>query len=170
MSWLRCLSGLRRGHRPWGGVGRGSWLSLLLSVLMGFGILQAAQMQAAAEFNLPPLPYSANALEPAVDGSTMKIHHDLHHSAYVANLNAQIPTFPELASADLTALQGSISKYSAAVRNNGGGHYNHSLFWTVMAPAGHAAAVQPSGRKSLRLRLGLADREARWRLGHHKHP
>jgi superoxide dismutase len=64
---------------------------------MGFGILQAAPMQAAAEFSLPPLPYSANALEPAVDGSTMKIHHDLHHGAYVANLNAQIPTFPELA-------------------------------------------------------------------------
>ena len=158
VSWLRCLSGLRRGYRPWGGVGRGSWLSLLLSVLVGFGIFQATPMQAAAEFSLPPLPYSANALEPAVDARTMKIHHDLHHGAYVANLNAQIPTFPELASADLTTLQGSISKYSAAVRNNGGGHYNHSLFWAVMAPAGKGG--QPSADLAKAIKSAFGSKQA----------
>ena len=154
VSWLFCRTDLGRGHRPWGGVGRGSWLSLLLSVLMAIGILQAAPMQAAAEFNLPPLPYSANALAPGVDARTMKIHHDLHHSAYVANLNAQIPTFPELASADLTTLQGSISKYSAAVRNNAGGHYNHSLFWTVMAPAGKGGQPSADLVKAIKLAFG----------------
>ena len=105
MSWLFCGSGLCRWLLPRNVVGHGSWLSLLLSVLVGFGIFQAAPMRASAEFSLPPLPYSANALEPAVDARTMKIHHDLHHGAYVANLNAQIPTFPELASADLTTLR-----------------------------------------------------------------
>ncbi|MEN9879094.1 MAG: Superoxide dismutase [Cyanobacteriota bacterium] len=154
MGLLLCLSSFRRGPQLWGGVGRGSWLSLLLSVLVGFGILQAAPLQAAAEFSLPPLPYSANALEPVVDGRTMKIHHDLHHAAYVANLNAQIPSFPELASADLTTLQGSISKYPAAVRNNGGGHYNHSLFWTVMAPAGKGGHPSADLTKAIKSAFG----------------
>jgi len=158
MSWLFCRPDLSRGHGPRSGVGRSSWLSLLLSVLVGIGILQAAPMQAAAEFSLPPLPYSANALEPAVDARTMKIHHDLHHVAYVANLNAQIPTFPELASVDLTTLQGSISKYSAAVRNNGGGHYNHSLFWTVMAPAGKGG--QPSADLANAIKLAFGSQQA----------
>jgi len=154
MSWLFCGSGLCRWLLPRNVVGRGSWLSLLLSVFVAIGILQAAPMQAAAEFSLPPLPYSANALEPAVDARTMKIHHDLHHGAYVANLNAQIPTFPELASADLTTLQGSISKYSAAVRNNGGGHYNHSLFWTVMAPADKGGQPSADLAKAINLAFG----------------
>jgi Fe-Mn family superoxide dismutase len=113
-----------------------SWLSVGLSLVMGLGIVLAAPLQAVAEFSLPPLPYAANALEPSIDARTMTIHHDRHHAAYVANLNAQIPAFPELATVDLTTLQGSISKFSPAVRNNGGGHYNHSLFWTVMAPGG----------------------------------
>jgi len=154
MSWLFCRSGLCRWLLPRNVVGHGSWLSLLLSVLVGIGILQAAPTQAAAEFSLPPLPYAANALEPAVDGRTMNIHHDLHHGAYVANLNAQIPTFPELASADLTTLQGSISKYSAAVRNNGGGHYNHSLFWTVMAPADKGGQPSADLAKAINLAFG----------------
>ena len=158
MSWLFCGSGLCRWLLPRNVVGHDSWLSLLLSVLVGFGIFQAAPMQASAEFSLPPLPYSANALEPAVDARTMKIHHDLHHGAYVANLNAQIPTFPELASADLTTLQGSISKYSAAVRNNAGGHYNHSLFWTVMAPAGKGG--QPSADLANAIKLAFGSQQA----------
>jgi len=114
----------------------GSWLSFGLSLVVGLGVVLAGPLQAAAEFSLPPLPYAANGLEPSIDARTMGIHHDRHHATYVANLNAQIPAFPELASVDLTTLQAAISTYSPAVRNNGGGHYNHSLFWTVMAPAG----------------------------------
>jgi len=154
MSSLFSFLGLRCGYPPLGGVGLGSWLSLLLSMLVGFGILQAAPMQASAEFSLPPLPYSNNALESAIYAPTMKIHHDLHHGAYVANLNAQISAFPGLASADLTTLQGSISKYSAAVRNNGGGHYNHSLFWTVMAPAGKGGQPSADLAKAIKSAFG----------------
>ena len=83
---------------------------------------------------LPPLPYAPEALEPAIDASTMTIHHDRHHGAYVANLNGQIKANPALAQLSLDALQGQISKFPAAVRNNGGGHWNHSMFWKLMAP------------------------------------
>ena len=113
-----------------------------LSAVLGLGSLLSAPAQAAAEFSLPPLPYAPKALEPTIDARTMTIHHDRHHAAYVANLNAQIANAPALASIDLVELQGTISSYSPAVRNNGGGHYNHSLFWTLMAPAGKGG--QPS--------------------------
>jgi len=89
-----------------------------------------------ADFVLPPLPYDPSALEPAIDATTMTLHHDRHHAAYVANLNAQIAANPELKSLSLEALQGQIARFPAAVRNNGGGHWNHSQFWSVMAPAG----------------------------------
>ena len=144
----------------------GSWLSSWLSVGLSFGlslvvglaVVLAAPLQAAAEFSLPPLPYAANGLEPSIDERTMTIHHDRHHAAYVANLNAQIPTFPELASVDLTTLQGAISNYSPAVRNNGGGHYNHSLFWTVMAPGGQGG--QPSAALSKAIKAAFGSQEA----------
>ncbi|MCP9931746.1 superoxide dismutase [Cyanobium sp. AMD-g] len=93
-----------------------------------------------ATFVLPPLPYPADALAPAIEPTTMTIHHDRHHGAYVANLNARIADHPELEGMALEDLQGQISRYPAAVRNNGGGHYNHSLFWQVMAPTGQGGA------------------------------
>ena len=89
---------------------------------------------AAAQFTLAPLPYPADALEPHIDRITMEIHHGRHHAAYVNNLNAQVQNFPDLAGLSLEALQGQISRFNAAVRNNGGGHYNHELFWKLMAP------------------------------------
>jgi Fe-Mn family superoxide dismutase len=70
----------------------------------------------------------------------MTIHHDRHHGAYVANLNGQIQANPSLADLNLTDLQAKISKYPLAVRNNGGGHWNHSLFWTLLAPAGQGGS------------------------------
>jgi superoxide dismutase, Fe-Mn family len=91
---------------------------------------------AAAQFALFPLPYAADALEPHIDRKTMEIHHGRHHAAYVNNLNAQVKNFPELAGLSLEELQGQISKFNTAVRNNGGGHYNHDLFWKLMAPEG----------------------------------
>ena len=146
----------------WFGSWLSSWfsfsLSCGLSLVVGFAVVLAAPLQAAAEFSLPPLPYAANGLEPSIDARTMTIHHDRHHAAYVANLNAQIPTFPELASVDLTTLQGSISNYSPAVRNNGGGHYNHSLFWTVMAPAGKGG--KPSLALSQAIKAAFGSQEA----------
>jgi Fe-Mn family superoxide dismutase len=89
-----------------------------------------------ADFALPPLPYAPEALEPAIDATTMALHHDRHHAAYVANLNAQIKANPGLNKLSLEALQGQISRFPVAVRNNGGGHWNHSQFWAVMAPVG----------------------------------
>lgn len=107
---------------------------------------------AAAQFSLAPLPYATDALEPHIDKTTMEIHHDRHHAAYVNNLNAQVKTNPELANLSLEAIQGQISKYGTAVRNNAGGHYNHDLFWKLMAPAGQggkpSAAVEAAIAKS----------------------
>lgn len=84
-------------------------------------------------FTLPALPYATNALEPHIDAKTMEIHHGKHHNAYVTNLNAAVAGKPE-ESLSIEEICKNISKYPAAVRNNGGGHYNHSLFWTIMAP------------------------------------
>jgi len=86
-------------------------------------------------FKLPPLPYAFNALEPSIDAQTMEIHHGKHHAAYVAKLN-DAAQGTELENMSLNDLMSVIGKNSAAVRNNGGGHFNHSLFWTVMSPNG----------------------------------
>ncbi len=90
--------------------------------------------------SLPPLPYDFAALEPHIDAQTMQIHHDKHHQAYVDNLNKALAG-TEGENASLEDLMANISKYPAAVRNNGGGHWNHSLFWTVLGPNGG----QPQG-------------------------
>ncbi len=84
-------------------------------------------------FELPALAYATDALEPHIDKATMEIHHGKHHQAYVTNLNKALEGKPD-ANASLEDLMKNISKQPAAVRNNGGGHYNHSLFWTVLGP------------------------------------
>jgi Fe-Mn family superoxide dismutase len=90
-------------------------------------------------FQLPPLPYANNALEPHFDALTMEIHHDRHHAAYVNNLNAAIESQPELQEMSIEQLMAGISKHSTAIRNNGGGHFNHSLFWKLLSPNGGGA-------------------------------
>ena len=91
-------------------------------------------------FTLPELPYAYDALEPFIDAQTMKIHHSAHHQAYVNNLNAALAKHPENEGKDLNELLKNLDKLPAdiqtAVRNNGGGHYNHDFFWKVLAPAG----------------------------------
>lgn len=84
-------------------------------------------------FELPALPYANNALEPHIDAKTMEIHHDKHHQAYVTNLNNAIAG-TDAEKMSIEDICKNISKFPAAVRNNGGGHYNHSLFWTIMGP------------------------------------
>lgn len=86
-------------------------------------------------FELPALPYAFPALEPHIDARTMEIHHGKHHQAYVTNLNNAIAG-TDAEKMSIEDICRSISKYPAAVRNNGGGHFNHSLFWTVMKPGG----------------------------------
>ena len=87
---------------------------------------------------LPPLPYAFDALEPHIDAQTMQIHHGKHHQAYVNNLNAALEKAPELQNKPLDELLGKLDSVPEgirmAVRNNGGGHWNHSLFWQIMAP------------------------------------
>ncbi len=112
----------------------------VLACLTALLVLLGSALPAWADFSLPPLPYPAEALEPAIDATTMTIHHDRHHGAYVANLNAQIDANPALATLSLEALQGQIASFPLAVRNNGGGHWNHSQFWAVMAPKGRGGA------------------------------
>jgi Fe-Mn family superoxide dismutase len=92
-------------------------------------------------FELPQLPYDFNALEPHIDAKTMEIHHGKHHNAYVTNLNKALEG-SDLEGKDLNDLMRNISSAPAAVRNNGGGHFNHSLFWTVLGPDGGG---EPSG-------------------------
>jgi Fe-Mn family superoxide dismutase len=92
-------------------------------------------------FTLPPLPYAFNALEPHIDAQTMQIHHDKHHQAYVDNLNKAIAG-TEHENKSLEELIASAGKISPAVRNNGGGHWNHSFFWEILGAGGG----QPPGK------------------------
>jgi Fe-Mn family superoxide dismutase len=95
-------------------------------------------------FELPPLPYPKDALEPHIDAMTMEIHHGKHHNAYVTNLNAAIAG-TENEGKSIEELMANISKLPPAVRNNGGGHYNHSLFWTILSPKGGGEPTGPIG-------------------------
>ncbi|MGB8252643.1 MAG: superoxide dismutase [Anaerolineaceae bacterium] len=91
-------------------------------------------------FELPPLVYAFNALEPAIDALTMEIHHDKHHAAYVANLNKAMENQPELQGKSIEALLKDLNAIPevvrTAIRNNGGGHANHSLYWNILSPGG----------------------------------
>ena len=93
-------------------------------------------------FELPPLPYEPNALEPSIDAQTMTIHHDKHHNTYVTNLNAAVQG-TEFENMEIGELIANLDRVPAekrtAVRNNGGGHWNHSMFWQIMGPGGGGA-------------------------------
>ena len=93
-------------------------------------------------FELAPLPYPSNALEPHIDQQTMEIHHGKHHNAYVTNLNNAIKG-TELEGKSIEELVATISKHPVAVRNNGGGHWNHSFFWSILSPDGGG---EPTGK------------------------
>jgi Fe-Mn family superoxide dismutase len=103
--------------------------------LMGAGVLlssfRSRQVMENASFTLPALPYAFDALEPHIDKLTMEIHHDRHHKAYVDNLNKAVGASTK----SLEELLATVSTQPVAVRNNGGGHWNHSFFWQLLAPA-----------------------------------
>ena len=142
---------------------------------------------------VPPLPYDYDALEPHIDEQTMQIHHDKHHAAYVTNLNAALEKHPELQQKSVEDLISGINSVPedirTAVRNNGGGHVNHTMFWEIMGPGKGGAptgavgdAIKSSfgsfdsfkeqfakaGVDALRQRLGVADRRRR-QAGHREH-
>src|ERR1051325_8572625 len=99
---------------------------------------------------LPPLPYPYEALEPTIDTQTMHLHHEKHHAAYVNNLNAAIEKHPELGSKSAEQLIINLNAVPedirAAVRNNGGGHVNHSMFWKIMKPNGGGDPIEDVGK------------------------
>ena len=105
-------------------------------------------------FTVPPLPYSFDALEPYIDAKTMEIHHDKHHGAYVANLNKALEGHPELQSKSIDDLMKNLDavpeNIRTAVRNNGGGHWNHSLFWLEMKKGGGESRRESWARRSSR--------------------
>jgi len=111
-------------------------------------------------FTLPPLPYPTNALEPHIDAQTMEIHHGKHHNAYVTNLNAALEKAPELADKSLDDLLRNLNSVPeavrTAVRNNGGGHWNHSQFWKTMAPNAGGA---PTGKLAAAIDAAFGDFE-----------
>lgn len=102
----------------------------------------ASQAAEAKPFTVPPLPYGYDALVPVIDKETMQLHHDKHHVTYVDNLNKAVAEDKGLQGLSLEELLSNVSNYEPAVRNNAGGHYNHSLYWTLMASQGKGG--QPS--------------------------
>jgi Fe-Mn family superoxide dismutase len=109
-------------------------------------------------FTLPSLPYDFAALEPHIDAKTMEIHHGKHHQTYVNNLNAAIEKAPELATKSLEDLMRNVNSLPEAVRtpirNNGGGHWNHSMFWQIMAPK---AGGEPGGALGAAIKSAFGD-------------
>jgi Fe-Mn family superoxide dismutase len=109
-------------------------------------------------FTLPALPYAFDALEPHIDAQTMQIHHGKHHQAYVNNLNAAVEKAPELAGKSLDDLMKNINTVPeavrGAVRNNGGGHWNHSFFWELMGPK---AGGEPTGKVADGIKAAFGD-------------
>ncbi|HKF46591.1 MAG TPA: superoxide dismutase [Terracidiphilus sp.] len=115
-------------------------------------------------YELPPLPYDYAALEPYIDAETMKLHHDKHHQAYVTNANGALEKHPELAKKstddllrDLNAIPEDVR---TVLRNNAGGHSNHSMFWTIMGPAGHGHGGAPSGDLADQIKSDFGDFDA----------
>ncbi|MGE0191620.1 MAG: superoxide dismutase [Planctomycetota bacterium] len=110
---------------------------------------------------LPPLPYGYDALEPWINTRTMQLHHDMHHAAYVKNLNAALEGHPDLAAKGIDELLADLSKVPeairAAVRNNGGGHANHTMFWQIMGPN---AGGPPQGELGSALTSAFGDFES----------
>ena len=109
-------------------------------------------------FVLPPLPYAQDGLEPAIDKATMEFHHGKHHQAYVDNLNKAVDADSALQGKSLEELFATISKAPKAVRNNGGGHWNHSLFWELLAPVGETG--EPSAELAAAIDRDLGGMEA----------
>jgi Fe-Mn family superoxide dismutase len=120
--------------------------TILFFCISIFIILGSPNVALTAPYTLPPLSYDYNALEPYIDAQTMQIHHDKHHATYVNNLNKALEKYPKLQGQPLEKLLKNINQIPNNIRtvvlNNGGGHYNHSLFWQIMGPQ---KGGQPTG-------------------------
>ena len=142
------------------------WLSLFAVSALGLSgcaaypalAMQQASAPAEAVFALPALPYDVGALEPAIDAQTMTIHHGKHHQAYVDNLNKAVAADPALKGQSLEQLVAKAGALPSAVRNNAGGHWNHSFFWQTMGPVGEAGAPSLALKAAIDAQFGSLDK------------
>lgn len=132
--------------------------ALLLAAAPLYADAQSAAPAVAPSFTLAPLPYPYDALEPAIDAPTMQIHHGKHHQAYVDNLNRAIATDATLRGQPLEALMSRMSQLPDAVRNNGGGHWNHTFFWQSMTRPGQGGAPSASLLAAIERDFGSLDK------------
>ncbi|MBD1808688.1 superoxide dismutase [Microcoleus sp. FACHB-SPT15] len=123
-----------------GAAALGTLPSVAQPLLKSLGGTKQNPTQTGDTFQLPPLPYDYNALEPHIDAATMQFHHDRHHAAYVKNLNDAVNKYPELKSKSVEQLISDLNSIPedirTTIRNNGGGHVNHTMFWEIMSPNG----------------------------------
>jgi Fe-Mn family superoxide dismutase len=140
---------------------------LIAAALLGLPLAALAQTPApapgpaapapAGPFGLPALPYAYDALEPVIDAQTMQLHHQRHHGAQVNALNAEAVKDPTLGALSLEQILATVSSRPAVVRNNAGGHWNHSFFWTIMAPQGQGGAPSPALAAAITRQFGSLD-------------
>ena len=132
------------------------------TIAAGAAMLPGRASAADAAFSLPPLPFAPAALEPHIDARTMEIHHGKHHAAYVSGLNAALEKAPELRDKPLEKLLADIPSVTdesvrTALRNHGGGHWNHALFWQILAPASQSGAPSEPLAKAIATNFGSLD-------------
>jgi len=143
-----------------------------MSIVLSVGLaLAAAPLQAgvvqtvisqpkdlpSATFSLPELPYDPSALEPVIDAETMRIHHGRHHQAYVTNLNGAVVADPGVAAMTLEQMMATVSTLPKAIRDNGGGHWNHTFFWQSMAPPSQSGAPSVDLMEAIEESFGSVD-------------
>ena len=138
--------------------------NFIIKLACGAGFLAMApralaQQTPGGPFQLPPLPYAPEALVPYIDARTMRIHHGKHHAGYTAKLNAALKRVPEFQNASIEAILKGLTEVKDSalrtrLRNNGGGYYNHRLFWEVMAPEGETGSVSPALGQALEQSFG----------------
>lgn len=116
-----------------------------------------ALAQTEGEFTLPDLPYAADALAPAIDAETMELHHGKHHQAYVTNLNKAIAAGDAPAGTSLEDLVANAGTFTPAIRNNAGGHWNHTFFWETMAPMGEGGEMSAELEEAITTVFGSTD-------------
>jgi Fe-Mn family superoxide dismutase len=129
----------------------------LIHGFAAFLLSSIAPFASAQGFSLAPLPYAHDALAPVIDEQTMRIHHGRHHQAYVDNLNKAVVASPALAGLSLEALLAEVSKAGDAVRNNGGGHWNHTFFWQSMTRPGQGGSPSPDLLAAINRDFGSLD-------------
>lgn len=132
--------------------------AVFLAITLGVvGFMPTPAQSSPEAFALPELPYAMNALEPAINKATMELHYSKHHQAYVDKLNAEVRTTPALQGQTLEHIVKNAGDYNDTVRNNAGGHWNHSFYWSIMVPPAQAGAPSPELLAAINKKFGSLD-------------